>query len=125
MSEIIGAGLCRTGTSSTLVALERLELGPVYHMKEVMARNLADKVGFVFRIFSFEASDWWTSKMKNPKKWMNYIDGNKEPILTHFDEVGYKSSLDLPIICIFEELMVKYPNGKVLLTLRDTPLGKE
>ena len=49
MSEIIGAGLCRTGTSSTLVALERLELGPVYHMKEVMARNLADKVGFSLR----------------------------------------------------------------------------
>ena len=46
MSEIIGAGLCRTGTSSTLVALERLELGPVYHMKEVMARNLADKADF-------------------------------------------------------------------------------
>ena len=46
MSEIIGAGLCRTGTSSTLVALERLEIGPVYHMKEVMERNLGDKVGF-------------------------------------------------------------------------------
>lgn len=96
MSEIIGAGLCRTGTSSSLVALERLELGPVYHMKEVMARNLADK-------------------------WMDYIDGNKEPILKHFDEIGYKSSLDLPIICIFEELMLRYPNAKVLLTLRDTP----
>ena len=51
MSEIIGAGLCRTGTSSTLVALERLELGPVYHMKEVMARNLADKVGFSLRYY--------------------------------------------------------------------------
>ena len=49
MSEIIGAGLCRTGTSSTLVALERLELGPVYHMKEVMARNLADKVGLLLK----------------------------------------------------------------------------
>ena len=63
--------------------------------------------------------------MKKPRKWMNYIDGNKEPILRHFDEVGYKSSLDLPIICIFEELMVKYPNAKVLLTLRDTSQGKE
>ena len=56
---------------------------------------------------------------------MDYIDGKKEPILRHFDEVGYKSSLDLPIICIFEELMVRYPNAKVLLTLRDTPEGKE
>ena len=40
MSEIIGAGLCRTGTSSTLVALEKLGLGPVYHMKEVVTQNL-------------------------------------------------------------------------------------
>ena len=46
MSEVIGAGLCRTGTSSTLVALERLELGPVYHMKEVMSRNLGEKFSF-------------------------------------------------------------------------------
>ena len=35
MVEIIGAGLCRTGTSSTLVALENLDLGPVYHYNEV------------------------------------------------------------------------------------------
>ena len=62
--------------------------------------------------------------MKTFEKWMDYIGGNEEPILRHFDEVGYKSSLDLPIICIFEELMVRYPNAKVLLTLRDTPQGK-
>ena len=62
--------------------------------------------------------------MENLSKWMDYIDGKKEPILRHFDEVGYKSSLDLPIICIFEELMERYPNAKVLLTLRDTPQGK-
>ena len=35
MVQIIGAGLCRTGTSSTLVALENLNLGPVYHYNEV------------------------------------------------------------------------------------------
>ena len=54
---------------------------------------------------------------------MEYIDGNKDPILKHFDEVGYKSSLDIPIICIFEELMKIYPEAKVLLTLRDSPEG--
>ena len=62
--------------------------------------------------------------MENLLKWMDYIDGKKEPILRHFGEVGYKSSLDLPIICIFEELMARYPNAKILLTLRDTPQGK-
>ena len=38
MVQIIGAGLCRTGTSSTLVALENLNLGPVYHYNEVCYR---------------------------------------------------------------------------------------
>ena len=71
MSEIIGAGLCRTGTSSTLVALERLEIGPVYHMKEVMERNLGDKVGFFIAIYSQESSDWWSNQMKETSK----VDG--------------------------------------------------
>ena len=35
MVQIIGAGLCRTGTSSTLVALEKLQQGPCYHYNEV------------------------------------------------------------------------------------------
>ena len=73
MSEIIGAGLCRTGTSSTLVALERLELGPVYHMKEVMARNLADKVDFFNELFTPESlvdeSDEKTSKVDELHRW--------------------------------------------------------
>ena len=73
MSEIIGAGLCRTGTSSTLVALERLELGPVYHMKEVMARNLADKADFFNELFTPESfvdeSDEKTSKVDELHRW--------------------------------------------------------
>ena len=35
MVKIIGAGLCRTGTTSTVVALDSLGLGPVYHYNEV------------------------------------------------------------------------------------------
>ena len=35
MVEIIGAGLCRTGTTSTVVALDSLGFGPVYHYNEV------------------------------------------------------------------------------------------
>ena len=98
MSEIIGAGLCRTGTSSTLVALEKLGLGPVYHMKEEVTENLLGH-------------------------WVAFADGNKDAVLNLIDEVGYKSTLD-PIICFFEELMEKYPNAKVLLTVRDSPSGK-
>ena len=35
MVKIIGAGLCRTGTTSTVVALDSLGFGPVYHYNEV------------------------------------------------------------------------------------------
>ena len=99
MSEIIGAGLCRTGTSSTLVALERLGLGPVYHMKEVIQQNLVEH-------------------------WLAFADGNKDLVYNQLEEIGYKSTLDVPIICFFDELMLKHPNAKVLLTVRDSPAGK-
>jgi len=99
MSEIIGAGLCRTGTSSTLVALEKLGLGPVYHMKEVITQNLLGH-------------------------WIAFADGNKDAVFNQLKEVGYKSTLDVPIICFFEDLMEKYPDAKVLLTVRDSPAGK-
>jgi hypothetical protein len=35
--EIIGAGLGRTGTMSLKVAIEKLGLGPCYHMAELFA----------------------------------------------------------------------------------------
>ena len=34
--DVIGLGLCRTGTLSTAAALTRLGLGPCYHMSEVV-----------------------------------------------------------------------------------------
>ena len=33
---IIGAGMGRTGTASLKVALEALDIGPCYHMSEVL-----------------------------------------------------------------------------------------
>ena len=38
MVKIIGAGLCRTGTTSTVVALDSFGFGPVYHYNEVRLR---------------------------------------------------------------------------------------
>jgi len=92
---IIGAGLCRTGTSSTLVALENLELGPVYHYNEVMVRDLMGD-------------------------WMEFINGNREPIISDLKKHGYQSTLDLPVICFFDDLMEEFPKAKVLLTVRDS-----
>lgn len=96
MVKIIGAGLCRTGTTSTVVALDSLGLGPVYHYNELIVRNLMDK-------------------------WMQFCDGNREPILSDLKNHGYQSTLDLPMICFFDDIMKEFPDAKVLLTVRDSP----
>lgn len=96
MVKIIGAGLCRTGTTSTVVALDSLGFGPVYHYNELIVRDLMDK-------------------------WMQFCDGNREPILSDLKSHGYQSTLDLPMICFFDDIMKEFPNAKVLLTVRDSP----
>ena len=69
-------------------------------------------------------------------EWNQYFDGNKAPLLEvrlklyfwspiklfQTIEAGqFKSTLDFPIICIFDDLMKRHPNAKVLLTVRDSP----
>jgi len=94
--EIIGAGFCRSGTMSTQKALQDFGFAPCYHMKEVFIHNLVDE-------------------------WNQYFDGNKTPLLETIEAGHFKSTLDFPIICIFDDLMKMHPNAKVLLTVRDTP----
>ena len=53
--------------------------------------------------------------------WMEFIQGNTEPIVSDLRNRGYKSTLDLPVICFFDDLMNEFPNAKVLLTVRDSP----
>lgn len=53
--------------------------------------------------------------------WMEFIQGNTEPIFSDLRNRGYKSTLDLPVICFFDDLMNEFPKAKVLLTVRDSP----
>jgi len=53
--------------------------------------------------------------------WMEFIQGNTEPIFSDLRSRGYKSTLDLPVICFFDDLMNEFPKAKVLLTVRDSP----
>ena len=53
--------------------------------------------------------------------WMEFIQGNTEPIFADLRSRGYKSTLDLPVICFFDDLMIEFPKAKVLLTVRDSP----
>jgi len=91
--EILGAGFGRTGTNSLKLALEEIGLGPCYHMHEV-----AKNTGHV---------DLWDSAIHKG----------------HFDAdilyKNYKSAVDWPTVAFLPFLIKKYPEAKIILTLRD------
>jgi len=91
--EVIGAGHGRTGTFTLKTALDRLGLGPCYHMSECV----------VHEHFAV---------------WERVFD-DKEPM--DWEEVfkGYRSTCDAPSIFVYRELAERYPNAKVVLTVRD------
>ena len=91
--QVIGAGLGRTGTLSLKLALEHLGLGPCYHMSEMLAsmrRNLP----------------LWIEAAKGSPDW--------EAIFA-----GYRSTTDYPGCMFWRQLVAKYPDAKVILTIRD------
>ncbi len=91
--KIIGAGFGRTGTLSLKLALEQLGFNPCYHMMEVFAHE-----GFV---------DYWAAAAQGkPVNW---------------DEVfkGYQATVDWPGATYWKELAEKYPDAKVLLSVRE------
>src|SRR5919199_3150253 len=91
--EVIGAGFGRTGTMSLKVALEELGFGPCYHMTEVFANPKHVKF-------------WEAAARGEPVDWEELFR-------------GYRSSVDWPGAAFYEELMERYPDAKVILTVRD------
>ena len=89
---LIGAGLPRTGTLTQKVALETLGLAPCYHWVNVIAD--LDQVGV----------------------WNRALDGEGP-----WDEVfaGFQATVDWPGGYFWRELMDRYPDAKVLLSVRD------
>jgi len=91
---VIGAGFGRTGTLSLKVALETLGFGPCYHMLEVL---------------------------KNPAHipiWTSAVQGER----IEWDAVfsGYLAAVDWPAAYFWRDLAEQYPEGKVILTVRDS-----
>jgi hypothetical protein len=88
---LIGAGLPRTATLSQKVALEMLGVGPCYHMVDVLAD--LDRV----------------------RQWCDALDGNGD-----WDTIfaGYGSTVDWPGSYHTLELVERYPDAKVLLSVR-------
>jgi hypothetical protein len=90
--EVIGAGFGRTGTMSLKVALEELGFGPCYHMSEVFENP--------------EHVEGWEAAREGRANWEE-----------HFR--GYRATVDWPGAAFYEELMERYPEAKVILTVRD------
>lgn len=90
--KIIGAGLPRTGTNTLKVCLEKLGYTKTYHMKELLVHP------------------------ENLHYWQTLNSTNS----TNWDELynGYQATVDFPAYPWYKEHMKKYPDAKVILSVR-------
>jgi len=91
--KIIGAGLGRTGTLSLKFALDHIGLGPCYHMAEFMAHVPTHL-------------PLWLAVAEGRPDWDAVFD-------------GYVSTVDYPGCTWWRDLAAKWPDAKVILTVRD------
>ena len=91
---LIGAGLPRTGTTSTLAALELLLPGRCHHM----ARAVSEPE-FWHQAFQGQLTD---------QDWMEFISTSQ-----------LSASVDFPMSLYWRDLARLYPRAKVILTVRD------
>jgi len=91
--DVIGAGFGRTGTLSLKTALEQLGFGPCMHMVSVLEDS--ERVALFQRAAENDA-------------------GSLERALD-----GCRSTVDWPGTFFWHDLVAKYPDAKVILTVRD------
>jgi len=91
--QVIGAGFARTGTLSMQNALDKLGLGPTYHMNDVF-RNPS-----------------------HAQVWLDYGETGTADWDGLFSK--YHSTVDFPASCAWKDLYDEYPEAKVVLTVRD------
>ena len=92
--ELIGAGFGRTGTLSLKKAIDELGFGPCYHMMEV-GRNPGHDAA------------WHALAEGGPRDWEGLFE-------------GYRATVDWPACHFWRELVDRYPDAKVLLSLRES-----
>lgn len=93
MLEVIGAGFGRTGTHSLGLALEKLGFGPCYNLHEIA---------------------------ENPSHlelWNNAMDG--KPVDWSYLFSSYKSTVEWPSVTFIDQIIQRFPNARIILTLRD------
>jgi hypothetical protein len=91
--EIVGPGFGRTGTNSLKLALEHLGFWPCHHMFEV--RDNPERLPV-----------WEAAARGEPVDWSEVFR-------------GYRSQVDWPGARYWRELVKRFPQAKVILTVRD------
>lgn len=91
--QIIGTGVGRTGTHSLKLALEQLGFGKCYHMIELFQQP--ENLVYFEKAERGEDVDW--DKL--------------------FE--GYNSAVDYPASRYYKQVIAKYPNAKIIHTIRD------
>lgn len=91
--QVIGVGFARTGTTSLKAALEALDLGPCYHMLDVLAEPRRIR-------------QWLAIGRGAPPDWDGVF-------------AGYHSAVDWPVAAYWRALADHYPDAKLVLTVRD------
>lgn len=90
--KVVGAGLGRSGTMSMKLALEQLGFGPCHHMIEVFQH--------------MESVAWWVEAARGRPDWdLIFKD--------------YVACVDYPSARYWRQIADRYPDAKVLLTVRD------
>lgn len=92
--QVIGTGMGRTGTHSLKLALEILGFGKCYHMAELFEHP--EGLVHFEKAEKGEDADWDT-------------------LFT-----GYNSAVDYPVTRYYKQLMQKYPDAKMIHTIRDS-----
>ena len=90
--KIIGAGFPRTGTTTLKRCLEVLGYSKTYHMKELIVNN--EKLHHWLELEQTRTTDWDAL----------------------YD--GYQATVDFPGYPYYKEHMERYPDAKVILTVR-------
>lgn len=92
--KVIGAGFGRTGTSSLQAALEELLGGPCYHMKSVLLQD------------------------DHLQAWHNFATGKTAEMDWEHLFHGYVAAVDFPVCIYYSGIMEKFPDAKIVLTLK-------
>lgn len=91
--KVVGAGFGRTGTLTLKVALEKLGLGPCYHMAEVLQHPEHSKT-------------WLAASRGEPVDWAAFFQ-------------GWGATVDWPGCNFYKEILAAHPDARVLLSVRD------